>query len=211
MNESIINAIQLKSKYEHLDKKKGYERTYEFYVETGQLYASCDVYGQCIGAATIYRSADSENDSFSMKAKGKFLNFTYYLEDKHGVRFATITRKGIGFRWKILDNKKREIARIIDPASNTEAFFKTLFTALPDSYAILHDKNLIATIQNEKLSKNIPVKPRNLLGKILEKVFIPRGLTLRLENDCQLTLDSRILLAGMTLLHVHDIIGVHRG
>ena len=121
-----------------------------------------------------------------------------------------LPEKALVFRWKILGNNDQEIARIIDPSSMKEAFFRTLFTALPDSYALVSGENLIAVIKKEKLSKKIPQKPRNFVGKFLEKVFEPSGLTLRLEPDYLSTFDTRILLAGMTLLEVHDITGVNR-
>ena len=121
-----------------------------------------------------------------------------------------ITRKGIGFRWKILGENNQEIARIIDPASRKEAFFRELFTAQPDSYAVVLDEDLIAIIKNEKLSKKIRQKPKNIIGKLLEKVIEPSGLTLRLKPKYLSTFDTRILLTGMTLLQVHDITGVNR-
>ncbi len=183
---------------------------YFFYDEEGEIRWSCDVYGECIKAPTIYRCATDGNKDFKMAAKGKFLNATYFLEDELGSRFATITRKGIGFRWKILGENNQEIARIIDSASRKEAFFRELFSALPDSYVVALDEDLIAIIKNEKLSEKIQQKPRNIIGKLFEKVFEPNGLTLRLETNHLSTFDSRILLAGMTLLQVHDITGVNR-
>lgn len=125
-----MEIIQLKSKYEY--KNKGYERTYEFYDEEEKIRWSCDVYGECIKAPTVYTCATDGNKDFKMAAKGKFLNATYFLEDELSSRFATITRKGIGFRWKILGENNQEIARIIDPASKKEALFRELFTAQPN-------------------------------------------------------------------------------
>ena len=145
-----------------------------------------------------------------MVAKGKILNATYFLEDKQGARFATITRKGIGSRWKMLGENNQEIVRIIDPASRKEAFFRDLFSALPDGYAVVLNENLIATIKNEKLSEKIQQKPKNIIGKIFEKIIDPSGLTLRLEHNYLSSFDIRILLAAMTLLQVHDITGVNR-
>lgn len=205
-----MENIQITSKYEYQNKNKGYERTYFFYDEEGKLRWSCDVYGECIKAPTIYKCATEKNKNFKMAAKRKLLNFTYFLEDEQGSRFAAITRKGTGFRWKILGENNQEIARIIDPANRAEAFSRELFTAQPDSYAVVLDKNLIATIQNEKLSKKIPQTPRNIIGKFFEKIIAPVGLTLRLELNHLATFDTRILIAGMTLLQVHDITGVNR-
>ena len=205
-----METIQIKSRYEYKNKNKGYERTYDFYDEEGKIRWSCDVYGECISAPTIYRCSAGGDKDFRMTAKGKFLNFTYFLEDEQGSRFATITRKGTGFRWKILGEKNQEIARIIDPASRAEAFFRTIFTAQPDGYAVVVDKDLLATIQNEKLSDNTLQPPRNLIGKLLGKITAPVGLTLRREPNHLEAIDTRILLAGMTLLQVHDITGVNR-
>ena len=205
-----MKIIQLKSRYEQENKYKGYERTYGFSDEEGTIRWSCDVYGECIKAPTVYTSASDGNQDFKMVAKRKFLNTTYFLEDKQGSRFAMITRKGIGFRWKILGENNQEIARIIDPACKKEAFFRALFTAQPDSYAVVLDQDLIAIIKNEKLSKKIRQKPKNIIGKFLDKVIEPYGLTLRLEPKYLLTFDTRILLTAMTLLQVHDITGVNR-
>ena len=111
-----MRVIQLKGKYEYQNKPRRYERTYYFYEEEGKVNWSCDVYGQCISAPTAYTNASQADENFVMTAKGKLLNATYYLEDGSGKKFASITRKGIGFRWKILGDNDREIARIIDPA-----------------------------------------------------------------------------------------------
>ena len=205
-----MKVIQLKGKYEYQDKPKRYERTYYFYDEEGKVNWSCEVYGQCISAATVYTGASQARENFVMTARGKLLNATYYLENESGQRFATITRKGVGFRWKILGKSNREIARIIDPASKKEAFFRALFSALPDGYAIVSGDLLIATISREKLSDNIDPQPKNIVGKLLHKAMPPRGLTLRFEKNQESALDIRMVLAGLTLLQVQDITGVNR-
>lgn len=50
----------------------------------------------------------------------------------------------------------------------------------------------------------------NIVGKLLHKAMPPRGLTLRFEKDQSAVLDIRMVLAGLTLLQVHDITGVNR-
>lgn len=52
----------------------------------GDLLSSCDVYGQCISAPTVYTGAPGKPDDFVMRAKGKLLNATYFLEDESGLR-----------------------------------------------------------------------------------------------------------------------------
>ena len=74
-----MKIIQLKSRYEHENKNKGYERTYGFSDEEGALRWSCDVYGECIKAPTVYTATSDGNQDFKMAAKGKFLNATYFL------------------------------------------------------------------------------------------------------------------------------------
>ncbi len=205
-----MEAIQLKSRYDHQGKAKKYERTYAFYDDHGQLYTMCDVYGACISAPTVYSSANRESMNFTMAAKGKLMNATYFLEDPGGARFATITRKGIGFRWKILGQNDQEIARIIDPASRKEAFFRDLMSAQPDSYAVMSNADMIAIVKKEDLHKAIRIKPKNVLGKLMDKVIPQRGLTMRFEPQHTVAVDHRALVAGMTLLEVHDIKGVNR-
>lgn len=208
-----MNIIQLKSSYEREHKQKGYERTYYFSDEDGVPRWSCDVYGECIKAPTVYRPSDDDNQEFKMVAKGKVFNATYFLENSQGTKFATITRKGIGFRWKILGENNQEIGRVIDPSSINEAFFRELFTAQPDSYAVVTEESIIGIIQKEKLlNQNQPeqTKPKNVIGKFLGKILARGGLTLRLETEKRSSLDTRILLASITLLHVHDILGANR-
>jgi hypothetical protein len=205
-----MKIIQQKSRYEPVNKLKGYERTYDFFDETGGLCWTCDVYGECIKSPTVYNSTTDGNQEFKMVAKGKILNAIYFLEDKQGAIFSSITRKGIGFRWKILGENNQEMARIIDPASRKEAFFRDILNALPEGYAVVLDEDLIATIKKERLSKRIKPKHRNILGRFFEKIIEPSGLTLRLEQYYSSSFDIRILLAGMTLLQVHDITGVNR-
>ena len=49
-----------------------------------------------------------------------------------------------------------------------------------------------------------------MLGRFFKKIIEPNGLTLRLAQNYSSSFDIRILLAGMTLLQVHDITGVNR-
>ena len=70
-------------------------------------------------------------------------------------------KKGIGFRWKILGENMLEIGRIIDPSSKKETFFREIFTALPDSYALVSNDHLIAIIANESLSEIIEMMITN--------------------------------------------------
>ncbi len=205
-----MEAIQLTSRYDYKGKQKRYERTYAFYDDAGQLYTTCDVYGACISAPTAYSSTNHQNMNFAMVAKGKLMNATYFLENPGGTRFAAITRKGVGFRWKILGQNEQEIARIIDPASRKEAFFRTLLSAQPNSYAVMSNEDLIAVIKKEDLHEGIRIKPKNVIGKFLDKVIPQRGLTIRFESRHTATVDHRALVAGMTLLDVHDIKGVNR-
>jgi hypothetical protein len=205
-----MDTIQLKNYSGFKDKIRGYESTYTFYDGDGDLYLSCDIYGECIGSPTIYTSPRGEDHEFVMTAKGKFLNATYYLEDSVGARFATVTRKGIGFRWKILGTEDQEMARIIDPSSRKEAFFRELLSASPNSYAVVANDDLVAVIRNDQLSENIRQKPKNFVARLLDRAIGQVGLTLRLEPGYVSRFDTRILVAGMTLLRVHDIIGVNR-
>ncbi len=204
-----MKRIQIDSKFELNRKGRGYERTYFFYNEEGILYWSCDVYGECIKAPTVYTPVSEESQAFKMVAKGKLFNATYYLVDSQGSRFASITRKGVGFRWKILDENNQEIARIIDPASKKMAFIYTFFSKLPDRYTIISGEEVIATIEDEELLHKISQKPKNIIGKLFKQVF-SRGLTLRILPEFSSKLDTRILLASMTLLQVHDITGVNK-
>ena len=210
MKLNYMDTIQLKSSSDFKGKNKGYENTYKFYDEDGNLYLTCDIYGECIKAETVYTSACCKDHKFVMTAKGKFFNATYFLDDYLGTRFATITRKGIGFRWKILGENGQEVARIIDPAGRKEAFFRELLSANPNSYAVVSSDDPVAVIKNEQLSENIRQKPKNIIGKFIDKVIGQTGLTLRIESSYRAKFDDRILVAGMTLLRVHDINGVNR-
>jgi len=205
-----MKIIQLKGDYEYQGKGKGYERTYTFYTDDGNPVTRCDVYGQCISAPTEFGLDENGLFRFIMRAKGKFLNATYFLEDEYGNRFGSITRKGIGFRWKMLDEDSREVARIIDPANWKEAVFRDLLAAQPDSYAVASDQQLIASIAKEQLLESIARKPKNVIGKVFEKILPERGLTMRIQPGQESNIDNRILIAGMTLLQVHDIAGANR-
>ena len=205
-----MKVIQLKTRSDFKGKDKGYEGTYSFHDESGALYLRCDIYGACLKAPTRYVSDSDGAQNFVMRAKGKFMNATYYLEDSAGERFATLTRKGMGFRWKVLDNNKQEVARIVDTAAKGEAFLSALFAALPDSYAVISNQELLATISDESLSEANRKKPGNALGRVLDRVFGQSGLTARIEPEAGDKVDTRILVAGITLLRVHDILGVNR-
>ncbi len=204
--------IQMLSRYDYKDKGKRYERTYYFHDADGERHWACDIYGQCISAPTEYLHANDAERNFRMVAKGKLLNFTYFVEDHLGNRLGTLTRKGVGFRWKILSANDQEIARIVDPASNKEKVLNTLFAALPDGYAVVAGEQLLADIQSQELTPANRTKPKSLVGRLLDKVtFLNKGLTLNVAPAAKGKVDMRLLLAGMTLIQVHDITGVQTG
>jgi len=130
-----------------------------------------------------------------------------HLDDANGNRFEIIYRKGLGFRWKILGADNNEILRIVDPASRKEATVRDIFGGLPDGFAVIQNDTFVARVAQEDLVEGAKTKPRNRLGKFLDKVFSSRGITLRAEDGQLRSLDSRVLVAAMTLLRVHDING----
>jgi hypothetical protein len=85
-----------------------------------------------------------------------------------------------------------------------------LLSATPNSYAVVANDDLVAVIRNDQLSENIRQKPKNFVARLLDRAIGQVGLTLRLEPGYVSRFDTRILVAGMTLLRVHDIIGVNR-
>ncbi len=205
-----MKAFQMQDAYEFKGKAKAYERTYRFYDEAGSLQWECDVFGACLSAPTEFRNDGDPGQSFRMTAKGKLLNATYFLDSSEGVRFATISRKGVGFRWKILGADNQEIARIVDPASNKEKVLTTLLAALPEGFAVIVDRQLVARIGKERLSEHMPLKPRNRFGKFIEKLIPPSAFTMTFEPGQEAAVDPRALIAGMLLLEVHDISGTLR-
>ncbi len=202
-----MNFIQQTSRYEHQGKARHYQRTYEYRDQQGVIQWDCEVFGSCISAPTVFTPQAHGCDSFTMTAKGKFMNATYYLDDASSKRFAIITRKGIGFRWKILGPDDNEIFRVVDPASWKEAVVRDIFGGLPDGFAVIQSNTFAARIAKEDLVEGAKTKPGNRLGKFLDKVFTSRGMTLRIEDDRSPSLDTRVLVAVMTLLQVHDITG----
>ncbi len=202
-----MNFIQQTSRYDHRGKARHYQRTYEYGDQQGATQWNCDVCGSCISAPTVFAPQAHGRDSFTMTAKGRLMNATYYLDDATGKRFATITRKGIGFRWKILGTGDNEIFRIVDPASWKEALLRDIFGSLPDSFAVIQNDTFIARVAKEDLVEAAKTKPRNKLGKFLDKVFSSRAMTLRIEDGQSPSLDARVLVAVMTLLQVHDVTG----
>lgn len=86
----------------------------------------------------------------------------------------------------------------------------TLLSAQSDSYAVTSNEDLMAIIKKEALHESIQIKPKNVLGKVMDKVIPQRGLTMRFESQHTATVDHRALVAGMTLLEVNDIKGANR-
>ena len=202
-----MNFIQQTSRYDHQGKARHYQYTYEYRDQQGAIQWNCDVFGSCISAPTVFVPQANGRDSFTMTAKGKFMNATYYLDDANGKRFAIISRKGVGFRWRILGADNNEILRIVDPASWKEAVVRDIFGGLPDGFAVIQNDTFVARIAKEDLVEGAKTKPKNRIGKFLDKVFSSRGITLRAEDDQFRSLDTRVLVAAMTLLQVHDITG----
>ena len=202
-----MKFIQQKSRYDHKDKARHYQRTYEYRDEKGTVQWSCDVFGSCISAPTVFAPQAEGYAAFTMTAKGKFMNATYFLNDAGGNRFATITRKGVGFRWKVLAPDDSELIRVVDPASWKEAMVRDVLGGLPDSFAVIENDRFVARVAKEDLVEAAKTKPKNKLGRFLDRVFTSRAMTLRVEDGQQLSVDARILVAVMTLLQVHDITG----
>ncbi len=202
-----MNFIQQTSRYDHEGKARHYQRTYEYRDQQGATRWNCDVFGSCISAPTVFAPQARGCDSFTMTAKGKFMNATYYLDDANGKRFATISRKGVGLRWKILGADDSEIFRIVDPTSWKEAMLRDVFGGLRDGFAVIQNDIFVARVAKEDLVETAKTKPRNKLGKFLDKVFSSRAMTLRFEDGQSPSLDTRLLVAVMTLLQAHDVTG----
>lgn len=135
------------------------------------------------------------------------MNATYFLDDASGNRFSIITLKGVGSRWKILDANDNEVFRVVDPASWKEAMVRDILGGLPDSFAEIQNDTFVARVSKEDLVEAARTKPRNKLGKFLDKVLSSRATTLRIEEGQQPSIDTRMLAAVMTLLQVRDITG----
>ena len=202
-----MNFIQQTSCYDHRGKARHYQRTYEYRDQQGAVQWGCDVFGSCISAPTVFVPRGHGRESFTMTAKGRFMNATYYLDDPNRKRFAIVTRKGVGFRWRVFDTDDKEILRIVDSASWKEAMARDVFGGLPDGFAVIQDDTFVARIAKEDLVEGAASKPRNKLGRLLGKAFPSRGMTLRAEDGKETSLDDRVLIAAMTLLQVHDISG----
>ena len=148
-----MNFIQQTSRYDHQGTARHYQRTYEFRDQKGEIQWACDVFGSCISAPTVFEPQTQGRERFTMTARGKFMNATYYLNDSNGKRFATITRKGVGFRWKVLGADNSETFRIVDPASWKEAMVRDIFGGLPDGFAVIRNDTFVARISKEDLIK----------------------------------------------------------
>ncbi len=202
-----MKFIQQTSRYDHKDKARHYQRTYEYRDEAGDTQWNCDVFSSCISAPTVFSPQADGCKAFTMTAKGKFMTATYFLDSADGNRFASITRKGVGFRWKVVAPGDIELIRVVDPASWKEAMVRDVLGGLPDSFAVIENDRFVARIAKEDLVDAAKTKPKNKLGRFLDKVFTSRAMTLRVEDGQRSSVDTRILVAIMTLLQVHDITG----
>jgi len=84
---------------------------------------------------------------------------------------------------------------------------RDIFGGLPDGIAVIRNNTFVARIAKEDLVEAAKTRPRNKLGKFLNKVMASRAMTLRIEDGQSASFDPRVLVAVMTLLQVHDITG----
>ena len=107
-----MNYIQQTSRYDHEGKARHYQRTYEYWDEQGAVQWDCDVFGSCISARTVFTPQAPGREGFTMTAKGKLMNATYYLDDPGGRRLATITC--------LAHRISRHLPRVVPVASKSE-------------------------------------------------------------------------------------------
>jgi hypothetical protein len=205
-----MECIHVVGTCDNTGKHSGYDRSYAYHDEAGRLRWSCDVYGGCITRPTEYRGHHDGDQPFTMTVRGAVLAVSFRVDDHAGRVIGTITRKGIGFRWKMLGEHDEELARVVDSAGWKEATARELLSTSPDCYAVLRDATMLATIRNERLAPRMPRPPRNALGRFVERFIPPGGLTLRRVACEGPPPDVRLLVAALTLVQVHDITGYNQ-
>ena len=82
---------------------------------------------------------------------------------------------------------------------------RNMLGGLPDGFAVIQNDRFIARISSELLVEAAKTESKNLLGRLLDKVLSTSALTLRIENDRQPAVDTRMLVATMTLLKALNI------
>lgn len=199
-----MNIIRFEKRNEPKGKPKGYSETFYVYGEDNRFQYCCDVFGWGEKAPTRFlNSKEASTADFTMHAKRKFMNNMFYLtKGEDGDRLCTITRKGSGTLWKIIDTGDKELCNFIDPAGFSEVFFRNLLVGSPDRYALMRDKELIGRIRRQP-------RPNQKEGrgwvKLINKVLSPIDWILELVPQEHDTMDERFLVAGMILLQIQDI------
>ncbi len=190
-------------KNEYEGKPRGYSETFYVFEDDGRLRCCCDVFGWCEKAPTIFlKSPDSSSPEFTMKAKRKLMNRTFFLhEGEDGPVFGTLSRKGSGAWWSVLDANGAEVGQFLDPSSVKELFLRALLEGFPDRYAVVCGKQLVARICREK--RPGPEGGRGL-KKFINKLMTKHEWVLRTEPDAGSVMDERYVIAGMILVLVQE-------
>jgi hypothetical protein len=196
-------SFRFEKKNEYEGKPRGYSDTFYVFGDDGQLRCCCDVFGWCEKAPTRFlKSPDSSEPEFTMKAKRKFMNKIFFLhEGEDGRKFGTLTRKGSGAHWSILDQNDNEVGQFIDPSSIKEVFFRALLDGFPDRYAVVCEKELMARISREKRTSQ---EEGRGLKKFINKLLTKHDWVLRIEPNAEGIMDERFLIAGTILVLVQD-------
>ena len=179
-------------------------RHYDIKDAEGRVVWCCDTEGSCISRPTRFLpDADAPAPAFTMFARGRVMNLTYYLHlGEEGERFATLTAKGVGFLWRLLDADEREVARLVDPASMKEKLFRDMLSGSPDRYAVVRERSLVARIGRDR--RPWPNDRPGLVRRLLRRVLTLSDWTLHPVEDAE-PVDERLLAAAMVLLIEHNV------
>lgn len=180
-------------------------RHYDVRGTDNALIYACDTEGHCIKRPTEFMAApDDAEPTFTMTAKGKIMNMTYFVDEgRDGRRIGTIHGKGVGFAWKVLDAAEDELMRFVDPSSMKEAFVRDILGGSPDRYAVIQGGRVLARIRREPR----PEKPGLPGGwrAVVRRILKLHDWTLQPEVVVEDPVVRKLLVAGMILLIEHQI------
>ena len=192
------------------DRPKGYNRSYRFLRDDVPIY-QCHAYRWCMKPCEFSPLDAGQAEKFVLRSSRPFMPMTWIVEDKESaLRHGSLKRKLFGkVDWRLRDAGGKQIATVVGRYERRSWLFRLwivrfidffLGARLPDSYEIVSNGEILATIAREAHPQHEPVKTKRGVANLLGKVLVEKDWVVREVSGKEGRLDHRLLLCGVVLL-----------
>jgi hypothetical protein len=179
-------------------KPRSYTGTYFVKDLGGMLFSSCDTFGHCLKAPTVFRASyDDQSIQFVMEARGRILNRTFDLRRTRSVAPFAIIQGDREQGWEVASPAGHRIVRILDAQRWKKRLLFRSGVGTPERYVVLRGALPIAVIR-----RGLPL--RSLTGQKTRKIKLLEhrsNWVVAFEPESSMEVDHRLLWAVTVLLN----------